>query len=301
MTGDSPSTKKKLVWVFHDNKWCKGYVKGKTNKKAKVYINNGETVVKDTKWIMGQKYNGRSFRSRPPEVLIKYGRCKPRPPKKIEIKSMEFKSPGEHGDIGFHCENPEYESKLQIYNDNGLQFLNGDLTAGGGNGIGRIYRLMRSMGIPTGNRGGFSSLSETVFYEGHILTAKQLIDMSIEDIVLLILYRDSTLKPFDTIYYCTDSISKQRFSEIGKLHNIDPIGIRIFSNTIGKDVVNYITQQIKALPMYVHKERLKIRQGCTDHYKKNWSFLQFNVDAPTEITLRTNTLKALMDQTGPGK
>jgi hypothetical protein len=245
----------KKVWVFHDNKWYKGHVSSKTKKKAKVCIDDGATVVKDAKFIMTQKYNGRTFRNGPSEVVRKYGRCKPRP-EMMKIESIEFKRPGEHGDIGFHLQNSAYDHIVHIYNENAFQFLNGDKSPGGGNAIARPYRGIKAFGIPTGDSGGFRSLNETVSFGMLTYTAKELIDMSITNGASMIAH---SIMPFDTIYYCTDSVSKQTFSEIGEKYNIDPIGIRIFAHTIGEDVVDYITQQITTLPKRVHWYRTQNR------------------------------------------
>lgn len=101
------------------------------------------------------------------------------------------------------------KNSLFIYNENVEQWNNGDLESGGGNAIIRPNRCDvpnyenkdgKSIGIPTGDNGGFKSLSEIFKINGINKTAKQIIDESMKRLSTAI----KKYKP-DNIYWSITS------------------------------------------------------------------------------------------------
>jgi len=136
-----------------------------------------------------------------------------------------------------------------VFNDNLFQFLSFLNTkqpdmAGGGTAVVRtIQHEGHAIGIPTGP---FTSLDE-IFHNisfpedkgvSKTRTAREIIDRSFQQIIERIL----TFPEKTVIYYSANTDN-------------DNIGLGIFANVVGQDVVEYITEKLKNLPQAVEKER----------------------------------------------
>lgn len=145
---------------------------------------------------------------------------------------------GVEGDYGFQLQdardNPDskYKRGLHVFNENVGQQRDKSSSPGGGNSIARPYRASgHSIGVPTGNYGGFRSLDEPIDDDD---TAKDAIDEAIDEIVDHVVANPDR---FDTIYYCTNGPGDTL------------IGMGIFH--IEPSTREYITARIKALPKLI--------------------------------------------------
>ena len=169
--------------------------------------------------------------------------------------------------------NPKYEAFLHAFNDNVSQFLSNSKQPGGGNAIIRPWAGTKAFGIPTGylGQGGFGSLESNLgslfaTVERPTYNAKELIDMSFERALKMIEIRDKeylvghAMEPFTGVFYSTDPASRCLFGAVLEKYKIDPIGTSIFADTIGRDVVDYITKHLKEMPEKVRIMRKALRQ-----------------------------------------
>ena len=68
------------------------------------------------------------------------------------------------------------------------------------------------------------------------------------------------MEPFTGVFYSTDPASRCLFGAVLEKYKIDPIGTSIFADTIGRDVVDYITKHLKEMPEKVRIMRKALRQ-----------------------------------------
>ena len=181
--------------------------------------------------------------------------------------------------------NPKYEAFLHAFNDNVSQFLSNSKQPGGGNAIIRPWAGTKAFGIPTGylGQGGFGSLESNLgslfaTVERPTYNAKELIDMSFERALKMIEIRDKeylvghAMEPFTGVFYSTDPASR---------YKIDPIGTSIFADTIGRDVVDYITNILFFSSVEsMRKGRVKNVQNMYPHQMTAKAANVFPSDAP---------------------
>ncbi len=145
----------------------------------------------------------------------------------VKIIKSQYKSRGTTGDFAWMINQPEYANTLFVFNDNEKQFrafLKGDPSGvmdGGGNAGIRSYQghtPRRAAGIPTGDGGGYSELSEHV---------KSTIDLAVAEIKTLL---DSGL--YDQLVF---SYNAEK----------NTLGTGIFN--CAREVTDYIMNQILAL------------------------------------------------------
>lgn len=231
--------KEKRVWVWHKKNWHKAVAAGLLGKKKAVRIDGKRVAVTRT---FPQKHNGRVHRAGKTEVLPSK-RVGPRLGRKrvpcLQLEAVAFQGANQHGDYRWQLriDSEFYASKLHIYNENLHQQRDKcNNWAGGGNACARPYRpIGRSIGMPTGNHGGYSSLDEDV---GNGETAKDTIDEAINEIINHVLANPGR---FDTIYYCVNANDPSDEKDL--------IGMGIFH--IDVSVRQYITKCIKSLPQRI--------------------------------------------------
>ena len=141
------------------------------------------------------------------------------------------------------------KESLCIFNDNTDQweFHGAHPTerqgAGGGNACARPWEhLEDAIGMPTGP---YASLHETHYVsfageEKTIRTAKEIIDEATKRIVRLLVKHPEK----ETIFYSVDTPASKK------------IGLAIFRNAVGNDVIDYITDKITEIPRLVRLARL---------------------------------------------
>lgn len=153
-----------------------------------------------------------------------------------EVRAVLFRGPRQPGDFSVMVTKPKYEKTLFIICENIHDMLY-STDPGGGTAALRTYCYghdddtvrLRAAGVPTGwtTLGGFPALDEQ---------AKYAIDLSFERILVQLATWD-----YEYIVYSCDS------SEIGL------IGAGLFQQTLGKDVIEYISKRIHELPGQLEK------------------------------------------------
>jgi hypothetical protein len=150
-----------------------------------------------------------------------------RPP--VRLLPVRFHGAGSVGDFSWMRDQPDYARALFVFNDNESQFRAhldhvaqgaGRCSAGGGNAIARPWQHddpPRSAGVPTGDHGGYPSLTPHV---------RAVIDEAIARIEALL-----ATGGYDTVVYSADRQGR--------------LGTSIFSP--GDDVVDHITGRLRAL------------------------------------------------------
>ena len=206
---------------------------------------------------MQVKHNGKRYHGGKSEVIRKK-RVGPRPgryhPPQLVVEAVNFQGSGCHGDYYWQLQDaqqkdPKYGRSLHIYNENmSQQNDKTSNTPGGGNACARPFRQCgRSIGIPTGHYGGFSGLDEHCHGNGYDCTAKEGIDLAIEEIISHVLNNPGR---FERIYYCSE----------GK--NNPLIGTGIFN--VEANTLNYITDKILSLPRAIYYRSVVNRRMMFD-------------------------------------
>ena len=239
------------VWVPTKGGWSKGLVKT-TGKRVQVQTKDG-IVTCDVSKLLSQKHGGRVHKSMPTEVIPQYKAGRPerfRVPD-IKVQAVPFTGMRQHGDWGYHLGlyagqdgiPPQYEGTLVIYNENLYQQR--DKTnnfPGGGNAIARPMRPKGlAIGIPTGESGGFQSLSQVVSTGETVL---DVINEAFEEIAQHIL---ANLNRFHTIYYSEGTPGSKR------------LGTRIFN--VGDSVIGNITQRLLQLSQWINYRAISVRKS----------------------------------------
>ncbi len=178
--------------------------------------------------------------------------------RKIDVVPTEFTrneyNPNFWGDFSQMIQNQALrESGLFLFNDNHEQwdFARRNPThrqaAGGGNAAIRPWECQgHAIGIPTGP---YSSLTDVWYIrEGSGLgsdpkpvTAKEVIDIAFDRIVRHCIEHNTK----STLYYSAAKDS-------------DDIGLGIFANSVGQDVVDYISQKLRELPEKFRQARVNV-------------------------------------------
>jgi len=123
-------------------------------------------------------------------------------------------------------------------NENLWQQMTKCTNNGGGNACVRSFRPQgKSIGIPTGEHGGWLSLDEST---GYGMTAGGAIDLAIAEIVDQVVRHQDR---YDRFFYCVNGHDADT-------DKADWIGNGIFH--IGDPVREYITQKIRTLPDAIH-------------------------------------------------
>ncbi len=170
----------------------------------------------------------------------------------LMVKGVKYTGDGKVGDYGWMLEREEYDHSLMIFNENVQQLLSNDKNAGKGNAVARPYRngpngYNKAIGIPTGfldlvEKGFYSLTQQCLVKDRSIVTAQDLIDMTINEIVELLATErtDATI-----IYYSTDNDGRT-------------LGSGVFN--IAPEVKDYITNEIHKIPEKV-EFRMKMGQS----------------------------------------
>jgi len=172
--------------------------------------------------------------------------------RKISVVPTYFSVGRILGDFGQMIRSPSYKDDgLFLFNDNHMQWnfaINQPMThqdSGGGNACIRPYESKgHAIGIPTGP---YTSLQEVWDFDmgdgGYTKkSAKQIIDIAFDRIVTHCIYNpDKT-----TLFYSADFTHSDPES----------IGLGIFANRVGSDVVAYITHKLKELPEVFRRVRV---------------------------------------------
>ena len=248
------------IW-FHEGKARrKASVIDNNARKGKVRVHiDGEskTILVAKNCIMPMKHNGkRRYKARRAEVVPgkKVAGSRPerfRPPK-VKVEAVVFTGRGRPGDYGWQLEekqqlDPRFGRALHVYNENLHQQIDKtSIVPGGGNAIARPYRTMgRSIGIPTGWRGGFRGLDEKCTGPGFSCTAKEAIDVAIGEIVTQVC---DNPERYDTLFYCTNAGDGEEL-----------IGNGIFD--IEDGTRRYITHKIKEIPQSASLHAANLRRS----------------------------------------
>ena len=150
----------------------------------------------------------------------------------LKVYGVLFSGLNKVGDFAWMVKKVRYKNTLFVIMENFLDAISDDKSAGGGTAILRPLTKVkdgdtappRAVGIPTGwsiESGGFSHVC---------LESKRAIDLSVERI--------------NRIISKFDSITEIVFSCDSKTPTM--VGTNIFRNTIGSDVIEYITAQLMA-------------------------------------------------------
>lgn len=221
------------VWVWHQSKWQRATLQA-SGKRPTVLIDGRDRTITVPR-VYPMKHNGR---------VVKNGGVEKIPAKRatrlprgrapsFKVEAVAFTRPATHGDYGWQLRNPSYDRALHVFNENLGQQRSKCTFPGGGNACARPYRQQgKSIGMPTGNFGGYDSLSESV---GNGDTAKDTIDEAEDEIVEHIL---SNPGRFDKVYYCVNASESDERRDL--------IGMGIFN--IDRGVRVYITDKLRKLP-----------------------------------------------------
>lgn len=236
--------------VLHDGKWSYARCRKMTAKTIKVTLGKAASTQKSSivtlplskAWKLKRPCSRRKT-TRKEEVLPKK-RMGPRPerfrvPAALAIETVSFERPGMHGDYAWHLKQLDkyYVRSLHAFNENAHQQMTKCTFNGAGNACVRSYRQEgRSIGIPTGDMGGWHRLDESTKWG---MDAKGLIDLAFAEIVDHVAKHPTR---FDRMFYCVNK------EDVGTIRH-DWIGNGVFR--IGDQVRSYITQKIKALPKAV--------------------------------------------------
>lgn len=161
---------------------------------------------------------------------------------RVRVLPVQFRRPGDVGDFVWMRDQPEHARTLFVFNDNETEFLEhlehglgrpgaegarsgrigaeGRCYPGGGNAVTRPWQHLdppRSAGVPTGESGGYPSLSER---------AREVIERAFAQIEALL-----ATGAYDTVVYSADADGR--------------LGTAIFSPA--DEVVDYITARLRAL------------------------------------------------------
>ena len=224
----------KVRICLNDSRWQDATFIRRERNHIIVTHNTNEIALKETS-VWRCKRGGRrlTYRNRheiQPMTKSKVGRTKPM--RVIPVVFNPLDPSQIVGNYRHMKELPFYKTDgIFTFNENSEQYLSNDTAPGGGNACVRPERQHNNaIGIVTGalGRGGFSSLEEKITTsDGTILTARELIDMGLDDLASLC--RARTEK--DKIYYCADSNGL--------------LGCGIFN--VSTDVRLHITKAIKTI------------------------------------------------------
>ena len=144
----------------------------------------------------------------------------------VRVIRSSFVGPSREGDFSWMIEQPEFSSGLFVFNDNERQFYEHQrqigtthrCSEGGGNAAIRPYEcspVPRATGIPTGNNGGYQSLSPET---------KRVIDDAVAHLDTLL-----ATEAYDTVVYSWNQQTQT-------------LGSGIFD--VAREVLDYIVEQI---------------------------------------------------------
>lgn len=153
----------------------------------------------------------------------------------LAVVSVSFSGKNKDGDFKWMVKQPKYKTAMFVICENFLDMISDDQLAGGGTACLRPYtmrgmgegKVYRAAGIPTGwstETQGFPRLDKHY--------SKLAIDLAFERLVLIL----EKQTDIDTLIYSCDPD--------------DPtlIGTNIFKDTIGNDVVKYISKSLHSIP-----------------------------------------------------
>lgn len=237
-------TKLKPCRIRQDKKWrLNGYLVTKNNKQATIRIGNEEMKVNLQDVWMKKRVRSKRH-SKASEVYIPR---KLRYRKMVEVNPISFVGSNQPGDFLWMIESGKYPDAVMLFNDNHEQWEEANPASpyfhdprthmrGGGNAAVRPFqRHKHAIGMPTGP---YKSLKELKTYEGKEMTVKDIIVIAFHRIIDLFMERLDK----DILYFSADPVT-------GKL------GLGIFQNLVGKDVIDFISDQLPHLGRMIQYTR----------------------------------------------
>ena len=157
--------------------------------------------------------------------------------------AVHYTGKNKPGDYKWMVKQPEYAQTIFIVMENFLDMLSDDQGAGGGTACLRPYTYrgtgedegkVRAVGIPSG-----WSTETQGFRQLDLHYSKMAIDLAVERLVLVL----QNVPSIDTIVYSCDADDSSL------------VGTNIFKDSIGKDVVQYISTLLRSVPERVGKSK----------------------------------------------
>lgn len=164
-------------------------------------------------------------------------------PRSLAVTAVLYKGKNTPGDYKWMVKQPQYAKTIFIVMENFIDMLGDDQGAGGGTACLRPYTFrgtgedeskVRAVGIPSG-----WSTETQGFRQLDLYYSKMAIDLAVERLVLII-QNNPTI---DTIVYSRDP------------DNSRLVGTNIFKDSIGKDVVDYISTLLHSVPERLGKSK----------------------------------------------
>ena len=241
------------VWVYHKQVWLKGTIVDGGGRMRVRIDGTAAPIHVGKRCIFPMKHGGRRLSKARGEVLPRKAHGA-RPARfrvpKLCVEAVSYTGPDKIGDYSWQLsdeqqQDPRFGRALHVYNENMWQQMDKTSHApGGGNAVARPYRqLGRSIGMPTGEHGGFNSLHEMLCSVG--CTAKEAIDLATEEIIARVSEQPGR---YDKIYYCKNADDDEEL-----------IGMGIF--TIEEGARRYITTKLRGLPATVAKRAVEARRA----------------------------------------
>ena len=163
-------------------------------------------------------------------------------PRTLAVTAVQFVGKNKPGDYKWMVKQPQYGRTIFIVMENFIDMLGDDQGAGGGTaclrpytyrGTGEDESKVRAVGIPS----GWST--ETQGFRQLDLYSNMAIDLAVERLVLIL----QNVPTIDTIVYSCDTDDSSL------------VGTNIFKDSIGKDVVDYISTLLRSVPDRVGKSK----------------------------------------------
>ena len=164
-------------------------------------------------------------------------------PRTLAVAAVHYTGKNKPGDYKWMVKQPQHANTIFIVMENFLDMLGDDQGAGGGTACLRPYTYrgtgedegkVRAVGIPSG-----WSTETQGFRQLDLHYSKMAIDLAVERLVLVL----QNVPTIDTIVYSRDP------------DNSSLVGTNIFKDSIGKDVVQYISTLLLSVPERVGKSK----------------------------------------------
>lgn len=157
-------------------------------------------------------------------------------PRTLAVTAVHYAGKNKPGDYKWMVKQSQYARTIFIVMENFLDMLGDDQGAGGGTaclrpftyrGTGEDEGKVRAVGIPSG-----WSTETQGFRQLDLHYSKMAIDLAVERLVLIL----QNIPTIDTIVYSCDTDDSSL------------VGTNIFKDSIGRDVVDYISRLLRSVP-----------------------------------------------------
>eukprot|EP00966_Prymnesium_polylepis_P058852 1363937-Prymnesium_polylepis.1 len=164
-------------------------------------------------------------------------------PRKLAVTAGHYAGKNKPGDYKWMAKQSQYGHTIFIVMENFLDMLGDDQGAGGGTACLRPYTYrgtdedeskVRAVGIPSG-----WSTETQGFRQLDLHYSKMAIDLAVERLILIL----QNVPTIDTIVYSCDADDSSL------------VGTNIFKDSIGKDVVDYISTLLRSVPERLGKSK----------------------------------------------